>query len=141
MESITAVRVINSMMTKPGWTLQARPHPTNKQSIYLKITLDSVDSSDWQHNYAKPINQSVTHVWDVSSYGSAVELVETIIVMMVGYELHEWREFARIPDGAEYVAPFHPHTESGMLAKLMGDGIMGLERSITRATMRKGIRS
>lgn len=114
MRSIEAVRLINSMLVKPGWEVSAKCHPHDPYTVLVKTRLISVDSSDWKNGYKAPIDQAVVNTLDVSGYGSDDDLVAGIIALFMGYELHEWREFARIPVGDEYVAPFHPHTPEGM---------------------------
>ena len=127
MDPIHAAQVVNAMYSKPGWTLRAKP---TYGGIILTITLDGKDSSDWRRGYAKPVHQSIDRFVDTTRMYADKDLVSAVIRLMIGYELHEWTEFARLPDGT---APFHPHTGDGQYNTAMDHGLRSLYVAVQEA--------
>lgn len=117
MEPKEAVDLINSMGFKPGWTVGARTWQERHQSsIILTVNFPAPDSS-FPPEYKIPVEGGVhgEYALLVGDCRTWDDLMRKVLTLMIEIETHEWREFLRLGAEHDHYAPFHPHTDAGML--------------------------
>lgn len=116
MDAKEAVALINSLGWKPGWKVTATTWQERHQSsIVLDVTFPAADSSFPPDYAAGPVPIHGRYALMVGDCRTWDELLRKVLTLMVEIETHEWREFLRLGPEHDYYAPFHPHTDAGML--------------------------
>lgn len=127
MEVKSAVRLINELVYRPGWTIEAEDYTKRFEgSVMVKFTFPAYHTERdlAEQGYPSYTDESWAKVPimvgdcpdDAELYGRVLDCIRKI-------ELHEAREFLRVKP--TYWAPFHPHRVDGMRrwAKRSGEDI------------------
>lgn len=119
MEIPSAVRLVNNLAYKPGWSFEATEHDNRFEgTIKVKINYPARNSSD-PDALDVPVDERYPE--EIMTYASFPIVVkdcdDTALYCHIAdaindIESHEMREFLRVaPNGW---APFHPHRVDGM---------------------------
>ncbi|MFH8698766.1 hypothetical protein DMH25_46215 [Streptomyces sp. WAC 01325] len=119
MEAASAVELLKQLVYKPGWTIDAEDHTHRFEgTVKVRFTFPAHRS---ERNFApEGYPEKITTYAEfpiVVADCDDVELYRRVLVKIMEVELHEAREFLRVPP--TYWAPFHPHRVDGM--KRWGD--------------------
>lgn len=111
-----ALTAIMSLSYKPGWSFEASDH-TNRFEDGIKITVHypafNSNRDRARKGYPERIETYATFALCVTELDTR-QLYFTLIQKLMDIELHEAREFLRIP-ALDFEAPFHPHRFAGMM--------------------------
>ncbi|MGW3917853.1 hypothetical protein ACWEBX_41425 [Streptomyces sp. NPDC005070] len=121
MEVKSAVRLINQLVYKPGWTLEAEDNTNRFEgTVKVKFIFPAFQSERElaEEGYPSHIEGSWAEFRIVVADCDDTELYRRVLEKIMTIELHEAREFLRVPP--TFWAPFHPHRVDGM--KRWGDG-------------------
>lgn len=117
MEAHEASKLINSLGLKPGWTVKARPwSERHESSVLMEFNFPAADSSyPPEYKIDIPGGVVVTKAIMVGDCKTWDEVLRKVLTCVLDIEAHEWREFLRLGAEHDHHAPFHPHTDYGML--------------------------
>ncbi|MFF3617308.1 hypothetical protein [Streptomyces sp. NPDC002580] len=119
MEASSAVTLVNQLIYKPGWTIEAKDHTSRFEgTVVVKFVFPAYRS---EREFAPEGYPEKITTWAefpiLVSDCDDIELYRRVLAKVMEIELHEAREFLRVPP--TYWAPFHPHRVDGM--KRWGD--------------------
>jgi hypothetical protein len=119
-----ALKIINDLVFRPGWTLTAVPsYPITGadfqagawDKIIVTCTIDTVDTNrECAPGYTKPKTITDVQEIDVSRMDEDALMYHLVNTIFADTHKHEDREFLR-QASTGYDAPFHPHKVLGML--------------------------
>ncbi|MFJ5532433.1 hypothetical protein [Streptomyces sp. NPDC093261] len=129
MEIGSAIRLVEGLIYKPGWTFTATDH-TNRFEGTIKVRVEyparnsNRDQAD--KGYPEEITTYAEFPLMVGDCSDDRTLYRRILSAIAEIELHEAREFLRV--APTNWAPFHPHRIDGMKAwlKYRDDGMAAL---------------
>lgn len=114
METMAAVSLVNSATFKPGWSFRAAPGLVVGE-IDVECTIRTVDTSRPSRDGEYVVPKVLEDEFSVKAARlTGMEILFFLLKRAREMDVHEDREFLRIPDGrGGWVAPFHPHTDDG----------------------------
>lgn len=111
----SAIRLIDLVIYKPGWSFEAEDHSKRFEGSIL-VTVRYVAQESGRPNaelgYPETIKTYAKFPLLVGDINSEVELMRRLADCIMCIEEHEMREFLRM--SPTYWAPFHPHQIDGM---------------------------
>lgn len=116
MEISSAVALVNQLVYRPGWTIEAEDYSNRFEgSIMVKFTFPAFHTE--REHAAKGYPSHTDSSWAkfpviVSDCTTDDELYFKILQEIGRLEMHEAREFLRVQP--TMWAPFHPHRVDGM---------------------------
>ncbi len=119
MEIKSAIRLINDLGYKPGWTIEAESYEQRFEgTVMVKFTFPAyeserhfADATDGAYN-PEPIESYAKFPIMVGDITDQTELYGRVLDAIRRLEMHEAREFLRVRP--TWWAPFHPHRVDGM---------------------------
>lgn len=110
----SAIRLVNELVYKPGWSFTAEDH-TNRFEGSIKVRIDypalNSNRERAEHGYDEEIKTYASFAMIVLDCDD-VSLYRKVIERVIEIEIHEAREFLRVEP--TFWAPFHPHRIDGM---------------------------
>lgn len=111
----SAIKLIDMLVYKPGWSFDAEDHSKRFEGTIL-VTVRYVAQESGRVNaeqgYPETIKTYAKFPLMVGDINSDVELYRRFAGCLMKIEEHEMREFLRV--APTYWAPFHPHQLDGM---------------------------
>jgi hypothetical protein len=122
----TAIRLINNLIYKPGWSFTATDHTKrfeNTINLHVEYPALNSDRDNAERGYADTVDPFARANFPIVLGDSCTDevLYRRVIDIIMEIELHEAREFLRVQP--TYWAPFHPHNIEGMRRWQRTDGI------------------
>ncbi|GAA1895116.1 hypothetical protein [Streptantibioticus ferralitis] len=115
MEVGTAITLVNGLIYKPGWTFTATDHTSRFEgTIKVRVEYPARNSNRDQaaDGYPEEITTYAEFPLLVGDCPDDLRLYQRILAAIAQIEIHEAREFLRVPPTSW--APFHPHRIDGM---------------------------
>lgn len=116
MHVLTAIRLVEATIYKPGWTFTPEDHSDRFEASILVHVIYPAQNSDREQapEYPTPISGGARASFPilVGDVPDEVELYRRLLGAILRIEEHEAREFFRA--GPTLWAPFHPHNIGGM---------------------------
>lgn len=115
METQSAITLVGQLIYKPGWSFTATDHSNRFEgTILVRVDYPARNSNRDQAEggYPEEIKTYATFPILVGDCNSDLRLYRRLLVALEQIEVHEAREFLRVP-GTNW-APFHPHRMDGM---------------------------
>lgn len=110
----SAVRLVNELVYKPGWSFSAEDH-TNRFEGSIKVRIDypamNSNRDRAEHGYDEEIKTYASFALIVQDCDD-ITLYRKLLDRIIQIEIHEAREFLRVEP--TFWAPFHPHRIDGM---------------------------
>lgn len=113
-----AIRLVDQLIYKPGWKLQAHDHRNRFQDtilVHVDYVALNTNRDRAREGYPEQINTYAKFPVIVGECPTEDTLYEWIIRGLIAIEEHETREFFRVAT-QDFRAPFHPHRIEGMRA-------------------------
>lgn len=114
----SAVTLVNSLVLKPGWKVEAEDYSHRHEGCirvnftYVAYRSERELAPDGYPELV-PGGARAAFVIAAGAMKDDYDLYRKVIELIVfEIELHEWREFLRVP--GTFWAPFHPHRTDGM---------------------------
>lgn len=108
--------ICNRLVYKPGWRFEAEEHvPRFPGQVKVTVHYPARNSNlaDAKDGYPLDIMTYAKFPIQVWTLTDKYELIRCLIEKIMEIELHEAREFLRLPED-DWLAPFHPHSVKGM---------------------------
>lgn len=111
----SAIQIINNLVFIPNWKFTATDHTDRFEGTVL-VRVDyparASERAEAAQNYPTEICTHANFPLMVEECEDEDDLVFCMILQLLKVQLHEIREFLRVP--TTYWAPFHPHRVGGM---------------------------
>jgi hypothetical protein len=110
----SAIKLISTMVYKPGWSFEATDHTNRFEgTVHVKVHYTALNSNRDQAELGYPETietyaQFAFHVLECDEADICRHMLDAIVAI----ETHEAREFLRLLPTFE--SPFHPHRVDGM---------------------------
>lgn len=120
MEVESAVRLLNEVVYKPGWSITAEDFSKRFEdavAVHFEYPARQSERPDSFDGYPNAIMARASFVVMASECGEDCDLYRKLLRLITRIEEHEAREFLRVKP--TNWAPFHPHRADGM--KRWGD--------------------
>jgi hypothetical protein len=115
MEIPTAIKLVDQLVYKPGWTFTAEDHSNRFEgTIKVRVDYPALNSNRDQaaDGYPEEITTYASFPILVGDCADDLRLYRRLLAAIIEIEAHEAREFLRVP--GTFWAPFHPHRLDGM---------------------------
>lgn len=112
----TAIALIEGLIFKPGWTIEATDFTDRfEDTVCVCLSCDTYrfNRSDAAEGYQFQMRPQAKFLIMVGEFRDECDLYRKIIECIIDFETHESREALRVE--ATLWAPFHPHRHDGML--------------------------
>lgn len=110
-----ALKLIEGVSYKPGWSFSAINYERNAGCVLLRVKYE-VPNSDVRYapEYAEPVAPVPSMDFILSAFDchTDTDVYGKVIECLLQVERHEAREFFAV-NGTDYDKPFHPHTPTG----------------------------
>lgn len=110
----TAIRLVETVCYRPGWTLEATDYSNRFEGcICIKVSYPAPETGreNWANGYCEQIRARASFPIQIHD-ADTTTLYRRVLMALVEIEVHEAREIFRVsPTGW---APFHPHQIDGM---------------------------
>lgn len=110
----SAVELLNRVVYKPGWEIEAIDHTDRFESavkVCIRYPAQASERIEAADGYPRTIQARMSCVMLVGGMDDTA-LYRALLAKIIEIEVHESREFLRVLP--TYWAPFHPHREDGM---------------------------
>lgn len=110
-----AVRIIDSVVYKPGWRITVENPNSFTSTLQVRVDYPAQNSNREEAVNGYPTSIDISASFPVYiGYSTPEQLITAVFSALIKIETHEAREFFRVRP--TYDAPFHPHRVEGMLA-------------------------
>jgi len=106
-------RLVEKVTYKRGWTVYAFASDSAflGDPYSLTLVLEAVVENSSRARYGQPVRAGDVKLVNTRNLETEEDALNEILNFIIEQEVHEAREFFKV--GADYRAPFHPHTEEG----------------------------
>lgn len=110
----TAIRLVEEISFRPGWTFTATEYKRFESAICLTVSYPAPETGrdNWAKGYPEEIRVTPSFPIQIHDCADACAFYRKVMAIIGQIDEHEAREIFRIqPTGW---APFHPHQTDGM---------------------------